>query len=210
MSIQETAPNALVANSGHSQSNSPSKLNASIELPSRDFLVKIFAGDTPVVSIKAVLSMALVLAVLCAGWAIFLDVAYPIAVTAGFCALAAIACSYAALLVVLNITPGRQQAETKSTPSAAWQLVERFRISDASRLWCDIEPGCPASQESLAWTRAMLDAIKRGELPVSPNTGDNKFRERERLNPSWCTEIERGDLAAWAKAYGHTPQFLHR
>jgi len=172
----------------------------------------MFAGNTAPVSGKAVLAIGVMLAIVSAVSSVFLGVAYPIAVAAGLSTLAAVVCTYAALLVILNVKSGSVsnsvQSESKSMPSVAWTLVARFRISDASRLWCDIEPGSQASQETLAWTHAMMDAIKRGELPVSPQMGDAKFRERERNNPSWRTEIERGDLAVWAKAHGRTPRFL--
>ena len=61
-----------------------------------------------------------------------------------------------------------QQAVSRKPNYAAWKMVEKFNVSNASRLWCDIEPGHPYSQESSAWAAAMLDAIKSGALPVSP------------------------------------------
>ena len=190
------------------------RLRLTPQASSQSLLVRTFVGNTATVPGKAVLAVGVTLAVVSAVSSVLLDVAYPIAVAAGLCTLAAIVCSYAALLVILNfkaegVATG-VSGETKSMPSVAWTLVARFRISDASRLWCDIEPGSQASQETLAWTHAMMDAIKRGELPVSPQMGDAKFRERERNNPSWRTEIERDDLAVWAKAHGRTPRFLHK
>lgn len=210
MTIQESAHSSLVANVGQRQTPSPAPLNSTLKTPSQSLLVRIFVGDTAIVSSRAVLAIGVTLAILSAVSSVFLGVAYPIAVAAGLSTLAAIVCTYAALLVISNATPGNAQGPSQSMPSVAWTLVARFRISDASRLWCDIEPGSQASQETLAWTHAMMDAIKRGELPVSPQMGDAKFRERERNNPSWRTEIERDDLAAWAKAHGRTPRFLHK
>ncbi len=212
MTIQESAPSSLVANVGNRQTPSPSQLTP--QASSQGLLARTFAGSTAIVPGRAVLAIGVALAVSSAAWSVFLDVAVPIALAAGCCTLAAVVCTYAALLVILNFKADGVSSfvpsESKSMPSVAWQLVARFRISDASRLWCDIEPGSQASQETLAWTHAMMDAIKRGELPVSPQMGDAKFRERERANPSWRTEIERDDLAVWAKGHGRTPRFLHK
>ena len=88
--------------------------------------------------------------------------------------------------------------------------MKTFRISDASRLWCEIEPGCAASQDSLAWSQAMLAAIKTGELPICKRAGESKeVHDRERINPNWATEIERAALKSWADSHGHLPRFLH-
>lgn len=92
----------------------------------------------------------------------------------------------------------------------AWKLVNELRVSDACRLWCDIEPGSPYSQEAIAWATAMLDAIKRGDLPILPrSTGSQELDERERTNPSWRTRVSREALRSWADAHGHCPAFLH-
>jgi hypothetical protein len=203
MSVSESAQSALVESLGQRQTSSSPQLNSSLERPSQSFLIAPLSS-------KAVISIGVASAVSLVIWSVFVDVAYPIAVVTGLCAFAATVCVHAALLVIRSATVSSTSNAVNSVPSAAWQIVDRFRVSDASRLWCEMEPGCLASQESMAWAHAMLDAIKRGELPVSSGMGDSKFCERERANPSWRTEVNRKDLAEWAQAHGHRPRFLCR
>jgi hypothetical protein len=159
----------------------------------------------------AALSSGVVLAICGTALAIHEGVPYPLAVMVGYCTVVASACLCAALFNV------RGRAPTKAIPIgtnrdpnyAAWRLVSKFRISDASRLWCDIEPGSPASQESIAWGTAMLDAVKRGELPAIARAGTT-VNAQEQRNPGWSTEIGREALISWAQAHGHSPRFLQK
>jgi hypothetical protein len=157
-----------------------------------------------------VLTAGMTLAVTCTVWGILAGVAQPIAFAAGYCMLVCSACLCAAMALVLN-TPERtaRTAEGPEPAYAAWKVMKRLRISDASRLWCDIEPGSAASQESLAWAQAMFSAIKNGELAVSESVGTTQeAADRERANPNWATEVDRAALKRWAAAYGHSPRFL--
>jgi len=118
-----------------------------------------------------------------------------------------------ALLVIQNLAAKMSPVVAKRQPNyAAWKLVSKLSITDASRLWCDIEPGCPGSQESIAWGMAMIDAVKRGELAISPRDGTRvagqSASSQEQSNPTWHTQIARDALKSWAKAHGHSPQFL--
>ena len=93
--------------------------------------------------------------------------------------------------------------------TAAWKLVTTFTISDASRLLCNIEPGAAVTQESIAWGRALLDAIKQGELPLAPRPGAAQPAvDRERENPHYMSEITRDQLRSWADRRGALPEFL--
>ncbi|MBX9775615.1 MAG: hypothetical protein K2Y71_14625 [Xanthobacteraceae bacterium] len=161
----------------------------------------------------AVVLVGVVLAIGGSVLAIHEGVPYSLAVMVGYCTAVGSGCLGAALSNV------RRRAPTVAAPIsmnrepnyAAWKLVSKFRISDASRLWCDIEPGSPASQESIAWGNAMLDAVKRGELPAIAKTGTSQAANaQEQRNPGWSTEIGRDDLTAWAKAHGHSPRFLQK
>jgi hypothetical protein len=158
-----------------------------------------------------VLSGGIALAAFCTAWAVQADVPYPIALAVGYCTMACTACLCAALMPVLNSRETVTKITERTEPNyAAWNLVRTFRVSDASRLWCDIEPGCAASQESLAWSQAMLAAIKSGELPTCKTAGaSTDIIDRERANPNWATEIERAALKSWADSHGHLPRFLH-
>ena len=158
-------------------------------------------------------------------WAIELEVPYPLAIMAGYCTFIASACLCVALMVLRKTSTKVEQPVSSTGPDttnttttaaargkpnyAAWKLVSKFSVSDASRLWCDIEPGCPATQESIAWAHAILDAIKRGELTIIPRSGlSEAMRGPEQVNPSWTTEVGRESLKTWAQANGHAPRFL--
>jgi hypothetical protein len=134
----------------------------------------------------AILCVGGVLAVLCMISAVQVGMPYPISFAAGFCTLACSAGFCAALVAILNVTGTSIPIIEKPQPNyAAWKLAGRLRVSDASRLWCNIEPGCAASQDSLAWAQAMLNAIKAGELPVTKTPGESQDAiDRERSNPS--------------------------
>jgi hypothetical protein len=162
----------------------------------------------------AVVSFGVALAVCGTALAIREGVPYPLAVMVGYCAAVGSACLGAALSNFRRRTPATKASaiDTHRGPNyAAWKLVSKFRISDASRLWCDIEPGSPASQESIAWGTAMLDAVKRGELPAIASTGTSQAANAQaQRNPSWSTEIGRADLMKWAQAHGQSPRFLQK
>jgi hypothetical protein len=157
-----------------------------------------------------VLSSGILVTLICTVWAIVAGVPHALAIMAGYCTLVGSVCLCAALLIIQNLSGKKNQTSTKPQPNyTAWSLVTKLRVSDASRLWCEIEPGCPASQECIAWAQAILDAIRRGELPVCERAGINRPRaEQERANPGWHTEIEREALKVWAQSHGHAPTFL--
>ena len=157
-------------------------------------------------------SIGIVVALFCTVWAIQAGVPPALAIMVGYCTLICSGCLCVALLVVQNRSDKDIQTSAKRQPNyAAWNLVATLRVSDAARLWCGIEPGCPASQESIAWAQAMIDAIKRGELPICERAGINEPRiDQERTNPGWHTEIAREALKVWAQLHGQTPAFLRK
>jgi hypothetical protein len=159
---------------------------------------------------SAILCVGGALAILCTMSAVQAGAPYPISFAAGFCTLACSAGFCAALVAIVNVTGTVTPITEKPQPNhAAWKLAGKLRVSDASRLWCNIEPGCAASQDSLAWAQAMLNAIKAGELPVIKAPGESQDAiDRDRSNPSWATEIDRHALRAWAHSHGHSPRFL--
>jgi hypothetical protein len=132
-------------------------------------------------------SCGVALAVFCTMWAIEEGVPQPLAIMLGYCTVASSAFVCLAPLVIQSLAgkKGAAVAPKRGPNYAAWEVVSKLSVSDASRLWCDIEPGCPASQESIAWGTAMLDAIKRGELPVSAKDGSSQASS----NPNWHTKI---------------------
>ena len=156
-------------------------------------------------SVLVAAACGVALAVGCTLWAIQEGVPHPLAIMLGYCTVASSACVGMALLAVQSAAAKKSSIGPKRGPNyAAWRVVSSLSVSDASRLWCDIEPGCPASQESIAWGIAMLDAIKRGELPASATDGAIQAPS----NPNWHTKIARDALKVWAKALGHSPRFL--
>ena len=162
------------------------------------------------------LCAALLFATGCTLWAIQEGVSVPLALMGGYCTVVAGIILCVAQLALTNINnPGEAAAaapavKAPSTPNyAAWKLVSKLNVSNASRLWCDIEPGHPYTQESMAWSAAILDAIKSGALPISPKPhATEQMIAKERANPGWSTEITREALKAWAQAHGHSPAFL--
>jgi len=130
--------------------------------------------------------------------------------------------AFAATIAMLrNAAPAAEARETievvattplavaPSTTTAAWKLVSTFTVSDASRLLCNIEPGAAATQESIAWGRALIDAIKAGDLALAEKTGAAPGTlERERENPHYMTEVTREALRSWADRKGSVPEFL--
>lgn len=156
------------------------------------------------VSGAGVLLGGAVLAVVCTGWAIELDVPYPMALLAGYITVAASVCVCAALVAIRGSAPRTEAVSQNSEPNyAAWKLVSKLRVADASRLWCGIESGHYATPEVMAWARAILDAIERGELPRSESTGP-----LAQYKIGWHTEVQRDALKAWARSKGHAPRFL--
>jgi hypothetical protein len=143
-------------------------------------------------------------------WAVQLGVPYPIVIMAGYCTLVGSACLATALLIFMPFSQRATPIDVRpSSNFAAWKLVRRFSVSDASRLWCDIEPGSPLTQDSSAWARALLDAISRGELPMIEKAGATREAiDHERNNPNWHTEVTQDALRSWARSHGHNPRFL--
>ena len=134
----------------------------------------------------------------------------PLALMVGYCAAASTAALYFSFKPALPaavLVPERNAGPCG--PTSAWKLVGVLTVSDASRLWCDIEPGAMATQETMAWGRAILDAIQRRELPIAEQSGvAATVLERERDNPHYMTRIKREALKAWADEHGHAPAFL--
>ena len=156
------------------------------------------------------LGAALLFAVGCTLWAIQEGVSVPLALMGGYCTIVAgiILCAVQILLAQVGTERAPVQAQRKPN-YAAWRLVNKLSISNASRLWCDIEPGHPYTQESMAWSAAIMDAVKSGALPISPKPhASEEMIARERANPGWNTEVTREALKAWAQVHGHCPAFL--
>ena len=161
-----------------------------------------------------VLCGGLLLTISCTALSIGQGASVPMALMAGYCSLAATI----ALVIAFNVLknppahPAASVAIMSQQPNySAWKLVSQMNVANASRLWCDIEPGHPYSRDSMAWATAMLDAIKTGALPIAARTNMSKeLVERERANPTWHTEVTREAMQSWAKAHGHNPEFLRQ
>jgi hypothetical protein len=158
------------------------------------------------------LGVTILFAIGCTLWAIHEGVSLPLALMGGYCTIIAGIALFVAQLVLTHLTARDVPAQASRKPNyAAWKLVSTLNVSNASRLWCDIEPGHPYSQESMAWAAAMLDAIKSGALPISPKPHATKeMIAREQANPGWNTEVTRDALRSWALQHGHCPTFLRQ
>jgi hypothetical protein len=211
MSLSET----VARNRSHGQqapiaeTSTPTSAHGSIVGSVRNHLGK--TGSNIGALYVAAACVGLVLSVGGPIWALEIGIAVPIAIMAGYCTLICSACVATAPFVLRTL--GERTASNAARPDpnyAAWKLVSKFSVSDASRLWCDVEPGCAATQESIAWARALLDAISRGELPMIEKVGiRTEIIERERNNPNWHTEMTRDALRCWATSHGYNPRFLH-
>ena len=173
-------------------------------------LARLFSAANRRLLDIAMLLGALVLATGGAWWAIDTGVSTPLALMVGYCAATSTIALYAATRTLRPVRLAEMpSAAPAPSTSEAWKLVNTLTVSDASRLWCDIEPGATATQESMAWGRALLDAIKRGELPILLKAGMNdEAAKRERENPHYMTQISRDALQAWASGHGYAPNFL--
>lgn len=160
---------------------------------------------------NAALGAAATLGLGTTAWAIWSGDSVPTAVMLLYCMIASTLALYAATATPAEQTrPGAVVSEpTSAGTSEAWKLVETLTVSDASRLWCGIEPGAAATQETIAWGRALLDAITREELPIMPKPGAPKDAiDWERKNPHYQTPVTRASLKSWANEHGHFPAFL--
>jgi hypothetical protein len=63
------------------------------------------------------------------------------------------------------------------------------------------------TQDSIAWARALLDAIEQGELPAveKPRTVTSAGG---RAKPNWHTEVTRDALKSWVRSRSFSPEFL--
>ena len=160
---------------------------------------------------NAALGAATALAAGLAAWAIWSGDSVPMTLMLLYGMVASSLALYAA-----TATPAVEAAPVadnnlpvSSGTSEAWKLVETLTVSDASRLWCGIEPGAAATQETIAWGRALLDAIARDELPIMVKPGAPKdVVDWERKNPHYQTQVTRASLKSWANEHGHFPAFL--
>lgn len=143
-------------------------------------------------------------------WAIRLGVTTPIAIMVGYCTLVATVC----LTLALSMLPRHEAKQerlvsTTSSVSEAWKHVNIFSVSDAARLWCDVEPGAAVTQDIIAWGRLLLDAIASGELACIRNeTQSARLTSYPSDKPHWSTEVRRDALQTWARTRGFEPGFL--
>jgi hypothetical protein len=131
-------------------------------------------------------------------------------VLVGYCSVISTlaACSISSMLRFHVAERGFPPKSPRKT-SEAWKLVSTLTVADASRLWCEVEPGATTTQDTIAWGRALIDAIKCGELPIvrRSNASEDSI-ERERANPHYMTQVSRDALKSWAARHGYAPDFL--
>ena len=158
-----------------------------------------------------VIGLGLVLTICGSVWATQESVALPVVLMVAYCMLLTTVALAIALCVLRNagtktVSP-RPAAAGVNLP--AWKLLNTFNVSNASRLWCNVEPGHPYTQELAAWASAMLDAIRSGTLAIVSRPGASEEAVlRERANPTWHTMVARDALRSWAEQHGRCPAFL--
>src|SRR4051812_27788543 len=82
----------------------------------------------------AVLSSGIAVALCCTTWAVQLDVPFPLALMAGHCTVLASACLCVVLRVAQNPSVKSAPIASRQPNYAAWRLVSKLSVSDASRL----------------------------------------------------------------------------
>ena len=202
--------NTVSTNADIDASIIPSPENS--ETPSRFSALPLFHGISRGVSQAGVaLALALiailfgVLAAIAAG----ADVA--ISVLIGYCSVTSTlaACSFSSRSSAPESKRAVASISNPRKTSDAWKLVSTLTVADASRLWCDVEPGATTTQDTIAWGRALTDAIKSGDLPiVSRSDAGEDVIARERSNPHYMTQVSRDALKSWAARHGYAPNFL--
>jgi hypothetical protein len=143
-------------------------------------------------------------------WAIQSGISAPIAMAVAYCTVVASVC-LAAVMAMPQKTPEaprEQPVAPKPTISGAWKLTQKFSVSDACRLMCDIEPGSMVTQDCIAWAKALLEAIERRELAVVETAKATGLHADRKAKPNWHSEITREALKAWTQLRGINPQFL--
>jgi hypothetical protein len=152
---------------------------------------------------------ALLLAAVNTIWAVHVGVTYPIAIAVGYCTFVATLCLAAAISALQKFeAPRGTPIPQKAAVSGAWKYVKTFSVSDACRLMSDIEPGSIITQDCIAWARALLEAIERGDLPVVEKPRGIGIVPERRDKPNWHSEITREALKSWTQMRDVNPQFL--
>jgi hypothetical protein len=135
----------------------------------------------------------------------------PIAMMVGYCTLVgAVYLAMAPLAYrVLAQTPANKIEKKKIIPNyVAWRHLESYPITDAAKLWCEVDPNALSTPDTAAWTQAFIAAAKKGDLTIEYYSSEYSRQEREKHNPSSDSKITRVSLQAFAKATGHAPIFL--
>jgi hypothetical protein len=142
-------------------------------------------------------------------WAVILGVPLPIALMVAYCTLVgAVYLTMAPLAFRVLALSGANKVERKSLKPnyAAVRLMHEYALSEASRLWCDIDQHEKATHESESWYQALRAAVQRGELPFKPKITSQAFMEKK--NPEWSTVVTRQGLKDYSAKINHDPIFL--
>ena len=96
-----------------------------------------------------VIGLGLVLTICGSVWATQESVALPVVLMVAYCMLLTTVALAIALCVLRNagtktVSP---RPATAGVNLPAWKLLNTFNVSNASRLWCNVEPGHPYTQE---------------------------------------------------------------
>jgi DNA-binding transcriptional LysR family regulator len=143
-------------------------------------------------------------------WAMIQGVPLPIALMVGYCTL--VGAVYLAMAPLayraLAQSPANSPQPKKPKPPnyAAVRLMHQYTLSEASRLWCDIDQSASPTMESNSWEQALAAAIQRGDLGFIPKYTAQPHLEKRK--PEWSTIIPRSALQEFAAKIGQHPRFL--
>jgi hypothetical protein len=96
---------------------------------------------------------------------------------------------------------------------AAIRNIDRLTLREAAFYWCDLPVGrgwMPSNV--LDWYKALVAAVRSGELDFVPDHSGYRDYDREREHrksrPHLGTVVTRSALQAFAKRHGYDPKFL--
>jgi hypothetical protein len=99
----------------------------------------------------------------------------------------------------------------KSSPPdyTAIRLQHQYQLGPISRMWCDLNPSAPATNDSKASYNTLVCAIQQKKLRFQPRKPDDRWMvEYEERSPDWNTIVTREELKRFAASIGEDPPFL--
>jgi len=143
-------------------------------------------------------------------WAVIVGVPMPIALMAGYCTL--VGAVYLAMAPLayraLSHTPANAAPKKKVViPNyAAWRHLDAYEMQDAAKLWSNVDPNSPSTNESVAWFEVFKAKVIKKEFEIVCKNASTK--DYEYSEPHEFTKIKKTSLKKFAADHGYDPIFL--